>query len=55
MKKFKPITTAQATKWAGSVDLLAKALGITVQAVHKWGAYPPVKRQVQIRALFNQG
>lgn len=35
----------------GSMAKLAKALGITAPAVHKWSTYPPMDRQAQIEEL----
>jgi hypothetical protein len=50
--KHKPLTTAQAVKWAGDIKTLAELLRVTPQAVHAWGLYPPIKRQRQIREIF---
>jgi hypothetical protein len=50
--KHKPLTTAQAVKWAGDIKTLAEMLRVTPQAVHAWGLHPPIKRQRQIREIF---
>lgn len=52
MRKHKPLTTAQAITWAGDVKRLSELLRVTVQAVHAWGEHPPIKRQRQIREMF---
>ncbi len=51
-RKHKPITTTQAVAWAGDVRRLAELLRVTVQSIYAWGEYPPVKRQRQIREIF---
>lgn len=52
--KHKPLTTAQAVKWAGDVKTLAQELRVTVKAVYAWGQHPPIKRQREIRALYEK-
>jgi hypothetical protein len=52
VRKHKPLTTAQAIAWAGDAKSLATLLRVTVQAVHAWGEHPPIKRQRQIREMF---
>ena len=52
VRKHKPLTTAQAITWAGDVKRLSELLRVTVQAVHAWGEHPPIKRQRQIREMF---
>lgn len=49
------LTTARAIKIAGgSVSSLADSIGITVQAVYKWGKHPPLRRQQQIRSIYER-
>jgi DNA invertase Pin-like site-specific DNA recombinase len=43
--------TTEALKIFGSVRGIAKALGISVQAVHRWGDSVPHLRAYQIRDL----
>jgi DNA invertase Pin-like site-specific DNA recombinase len=44
--------TQEAIKIFGSVRGIAKALGISVQAVHRWGDSVPRLRAYQIRDLL---
>lgn len=43
--------TSEAIACFGSVRELAKALGLTEQAVYLWGEYPPPLRQYEIEEL----
>lgn len=45
------MTTDEAVKMWGGQTRLAKALGITRDAVHKWKQYPPMDKQFQIMVL----
>lgn len=45
------MTTDEAVKMWGGQTRLAKALGITRDAVHKWKQYPPIDKQFQIMVL----
>jgi Mg-chelatase subunit ChlD len=45
------MTTDEAVKLWGGQTRLAKALGITRDAVHKWKQYPPMDKQFQIMVL----
>ena len=45
------MTTDEAVKLWGGQTRLAKALGITRDAVHKWKKYPPMDKQFQIMVL----
>jgi hypothetical protein len=45
------MTTDEAVKFWGGPTRLAKALGITRDAVHKWKQYPPTDKQFQIMVL----
>lgn len=45
------MTTDEAVKLWGGQTRLAKALGITRDAVHKWKQYPPIDKQFQIMVL----
>ncbi len=45
------MTTDEAVKFWGGQTRLAKALGITRDAVHKWKQYPPMDKQFQIMVL----
>ncbi len=45
-------TTAAAVRHYGSKGRLAKALGISRQAISKWGRYPPPLRGYQLDALM---
>ena len=45
------MTTDEAVKFWGGPTRLAKALGITRDAVHKWKQYPPIDKQFQIMVL----
>ncbi len=45
------MTTDEAVKFWGGPIRLAKALGITRDAVHKWKQYPPIDKQFQIMVL----
>ena len=45
------MTTQEAVQlWGGHVRL-AKVLGITRDAIYKWGQYPPMATQFQIMVL----
>jgi 3-methyladenine DNA glycosylase Mpg len=45
------MTKDEAIKFWGGPTRLAKALGITRDAVHKWKKYPPIDKQFQIMVL----
>ena len=45
------MTTDEAVKLWGGQTRLAKALGITRDAIYKWGQYPPMATQFQIMVL----
>lgn len=45
------MTTQEAVQFWGGQTRLAKALGITRDAVHKWKQYPPIDKQFQIMVL----
>ena len=45
------MTTDEAIKFWGGPTRLAKTLGITRDAVHKWKKYPPIDKQFQIMVL----
>ena len=45
------MTTQEAIKYWGSCTRLAKALGITRDAVYKWAEYPPNDTQYKIMVL----
>ena len=45
------MTTQEAVQFWGGQTRLAKALGITRDAVHKWKQYPPMDKQFQIMVL----
>jgi hypothetical protein len=45
------MTTDEAVKFWGGPTRLAKALGITRDAVYKWKQYPPTDKQFQIMVL----
>lgn len=44
------MTKSQAIKWFGSVSALAKALGVTYEAVRQWDVIPEL-RQFQIERI----
>jgi hypothetical protein len=46
-----PITTAEAITKAGSITALARILGISRVAVHKWGETPPPARMWQLMQI----
>lgn len=46
-----PITTADAITKAGSITALARILGISRVAVHKWGETPPPARMWQLMQI----
>lgn len=46
-----PITTADAITKAGSISALARILGISRVAVHKWGETPPPARMWQLMQI----
>jgi hypothetical protein len=35
------------------ITRLAKAMNVSVRAVHYWGEYPPIARQYQVEILTN--
>ena len=43
--------TKEAIEHFGGVTKLAKALGLTRDAIYKWGAYPPNETQYKIMVL----
>lgn len=45
------MTKDEAIKFWGGPTRLAKTLGITRDAVHKWKKYPPIDKQFQIMVL----
>jgi DNA invertase Pin-like site-specific DNA recombinase len=45
------MTKDEAIKFWGGPTRLAKALGITRDAVYKWKKYPPIDKQFQIMVL----
>ena len=45
------MTTQEAVELWGGQTRLAKALGITRDAIYKWGAYPPNETQYKIMVL----
>lgn len=45
------MTTFEAMRFFGGATKLAKALGITRDAVYKWGEYPPNDTQYKIMVL----
>jgi 3-methyladenine DNA glycosylase Mpg len=45
------MTTQEAVQLWGGPTRLAKTLGITRDAVHKWKKYPPIDKQFQIMVL----
>jgi transcriptional repressor of cell division inhibition gene dicB len=45
------MTTEQAIKHYGGVAKLAKALGITKQAIAQWSDSPPLARQYQLQVM----
>ena len=45
------MTTQEAVQLWGGQTRLAKALGITRDAVHNWKKYPPMDKQFQIMVL----
>ena len=45
------MTTQEAVQLWGGPTRLAKALGITRDAVYKWKKYPPIDKQFQIMVL----
>lgn len=46
--------TKEAIKYFGGANRLAKALGISFQAVYAWGEYPPLLRAYQIQEMVNK-
>lgn len=49
------MTTQEAIKIFGSKNKMSKALGISRQAVSKWGDEVPELRMYQIREMIAQG
>jgi len=47
------MTTKQAIKHFGSKAEVARALGITIEAVIQWDKHPPMLRQFQLEKLTN--
>jgi len=45
------MTKDEEIKFWGGPTRLAKTLGITRDAVHKWKKYPPIDKQFQIMVL----
>ena len=45
------MTKQQVIEHYGSMYATAKALGISHQAVQKWGEYPPAMRQFQLEIM----
>lgn len=45
------MTTKEVIQYYGSVSEVARALGVTRQAVYLWGPRPPVKRQLELSKL----
>ena len=45
------MTTQEAVDFFGSVTSVASAMGLTRDAVYKWGKYPPIATQFQIMVL----
>ena len=45
------MTTFEAMRFFGGAKKLAEVLGLTRDAVYKWGAYPPIATQFQIMVL----
>jgi DNA-binding transcriptional regulator YdaS (Cro superfamily) len=48
-KYISPVS--KAAQFLGGMKTLAEALDCSVQAIHKWGDFPPPKRCVQIEQL----
>jgi len=46
------ISTAMALEALGSKAAIAKALGISHQAVCRWEGWPPARRQYELRELL---
>lgn len=45
------MTTQEAIEHFGGATKLAEALGLTRDAIYKWGAYPPNETQYKIMVL----
>lgn len=45
------MTTAEVIKFFNGKAKTARALGLTYQAVQKWGGHPPLLRQFEIERL----
>ena len=45
------MTTFEAMRFFGGATKLAEALGLTRDAIYKWGAYPPNGTQYKIMVL----
>lgn len=45
------MTTQEAVDFFGSVTSLSSAMGLTRDAVYKWGKYPPNETQYKIMVL----
>ena len=45
------MTTFEAMRFFGGATKLAEALGLTRDAIYKWGAYPPNKTQYKLMVL----
>ena len=45
------MTTQEAVDFFGSVSSVASVLGLTRDAVYKWGEYPPNETQYKIMVL----
>ena len=45
------MTTQEAMRFFGGATKLAEALGLTRDAIYKWGAYPPNETQYKIMVL----
>jgi hypothetical protein len=48
------LTKKEAIDAFGSATALAKALGITVQAIGQWGEFVPTLRAYQVRAVMDE-
>lgn len=50
--KVRLVSKADAIAWAKSPAELARLMGVSRQAVHKWSAWPPPRRQRTIKQLM---